>query len=162
MLIAKKIRLLPTPEQEALFWQSAGAARWTYNFGISRIKEVRETLNETLLVSEIRKEITQLKTTEEYAWLKDVSSNVPKQVLKELNTAFSRMKNGSGYPKYKTRHGSRISFYVNYESLTKTDKGFKGERLGEVITSEPLPTLPEGENTHDQPYPLMVNIGIYP
>ena len=28
MLIAKKVRLLPTPEQESLFWQSAGTARW--------------------------------------------------------------------------------------------------------------------------------------
>lgn len=145
MIIAKKIRLLPTPEQEALFWQSAGTARWAYNYGISRIKEVRETLNETLLVSEIRKEITQLKTTEEYAWLKDISSNVPKQALRDLNTAFSRMKDGSGYPKYKKKHGSSISFYVNYESLIKTDKGFRGERLGDVITSESLPVLPEGE-----------------
>ena len=145
MLIAKKVRLLPTPEQESLFWQSAGTARWAYNYGISRIQEARETSNEILFVSDIRKEVTKLKKTEEYAWLKNVSANVPKQALIELNTAFSRMKDGSGYPKYKKKHGSRISFYVTYETLTKTDKGFTGEKLGEVLTSEPLPVLPEGE-----------------
>ena len=32
MLLTKKIRLKPTPEQEILFWKSAGVARWAYNF----------------------------------------------------------------------------------------------------------------------------------
>ena len=27
-----KIRLLPTKEQEVLFWKSVGVARWSYNF----------------------------------------------------------------------------------------------------------------------------------
>ncbi len=31
MFRAVKIRLLPTPEQEQLFWKSAGAARWAWN-----------------------------------------------------------------------------------------------------------------------------------
>ena len=32
METARKIRLLPTPEQEQLFWKSAGVARWAYNY----------------------------------------------------------------------------------------------------------------------------------
>ncbi|MDY4473937.1 helix-turn-helix domain-containing protein, partial [Mitsuokella sp.] len=32
MLRGKKIRLLPTPEQEILFWKSAGTSRWAYNY----------------------------------------------------------------------------------------------------------------------------------
>lgn len=35
MLLSRKIRLLPTPEQEVLFWKSAGVARWTYNHFLS-------------------------------------------------------------------------------------------------------------------------------
>lgn len=30
MLRAVKIRLIPTHEQEILFWKSAGTARWAY------------------------------------------------------------------------------------------------------------------------------------
>lgn len=32
MIIAKKIKLKPTKEQEILFWKSAGTARWAYNY----------------------------------------------------------------------------------------------------------------------------------
>ena len=32
MQTGRKIRLLPTAKQEALFWKSAGVARWAYNY----------------------------------------------------------------------------------------------------------------------------------
>ena len=35
MQTARKIRLLPTPKQEELFWKSAGVARWAYNYFLS-------------------------------------------------------------------------------------------------------------------------------
>ena len=40
MLRAVKIMLLPTPEQEILFWKSAGTARWAYNFYLSEKERV--------------------------------------------------------------------------------------------------------------------------
>ena len=46
MLIAKKIRLIPTKEQEILFWKSAGVARWSYNFFLAeQEKHYSEYLN---------------------------------------------------------------------------------------------------------------------
>ena len=39
MYLTKKIRLLPTQEQEQLFWKSAGIARWSYNFFLNYNKE---------------------------------------------------------------------------------------------------------------------------
>ena len=146
MLIAKKVRLLPTPEQQSLFWQSAGTARWAYNYGLGRIQDTYDETGQWLMVGDVKKEITVMKYTEEYEWLQNVSANVPKQALRNLQKALKRKKDGvSEFPTFKKKHGSNISFYVNYESLTKTDKGFKGEILGEVLTSEPLPELPEGE-----------------
>lgn len=35
MMIATKIKLNPTKEQEILFWKSAGVARWSYNYFLS-------------------------------------------------------------------------------------------------------------------------------
>ena len=32
MILATKIRLNPTKEQEVLFWKSAGVSRWAYNY----------------------------------------------------------------------------------------------------------------------------------
>ena len=42
---AVKIRLLPTKEQEILFWKSAGTARWAYNYFL----EANETAYKTWL-----------------------------------------------------------------------------------------------------------------
>ncbi|OON99041.1 MAG: transposase, partial [Epulopiscium sp. Nele67-Bin004] len=50
-----------------------------------------------------------------------------------------------GKPEYKSRHKSKLSFYVNYESLTKTDIGFQGEKIGEIKTVEPLPKIKKGK-----------------
>jgi putative transposase len=36
---AIKIRLLPTKEQEILFWKSAGTARWAYNYFLDTNEE---------------------------------------------------------------------------------------------------------------------------
>lgn len=49
--------------------------------------------------------------------------------------------NQKGYPKFKSRHKSKWSFYVNYESLKRLPNGFQGEKLGYVKTSEPLPKI---------------------
>ena len=39
-----KVRLLPTPDQISLMFQSAGAARWAYNYALNeKIKKIRKT-----------------------------------------------------------------------------------------------------------------------
>lgn len=73
MLIAKKIRILPTPEQEIQLWKTAGAARWAYNYVVAS-KRRELNLEEKVL----RKRITQLKRTEEYSWLKEVGNEAIK------------------------------------------------------------------------------------
>ena len=39
MILAKKIRLKPTKEQEQQLWKSAGTARWIYNWTLERQQE---------------------------------------------------------------------------------------------------------------------------
>ena len=39
MILAKKIRLYPTKEQEHSMWKSAGTARYIYNMVIDREEE---------------------------------------------------------------------------------------------------------------------------
>ncbi|MDE6679504.1 MAG: transposase, partial [Ruminococcus sp.] len=69
-----------------------------------------------------------------------------KQAVKDANTAHDRFFKGlSEKPCYKSRHKSKPSFYVNYESLSRKNGGFHGEKIGFVRTSEPLPKLPKGK-----------------
>ena len=152
MLLATKIRLKPTKEQEELFFKSCGVARWAYNYFLNQSElHYNEYLNgnrdtKTLKELEVRKEITQLKKTTAYSWLNEVGSNVIKQAIKDADIAKKRFLSGtSSYPKYKSKKFSTPSFYVNYESLKRTKEGFKGEKLGIVKTCQSLPKLKKHE-----------------
>ena len=150
MLRGIKITLNLTNEQEQQMWKSAGVARWCYNYAITRCKEQYSdylndnTLPETLSEGQIRKELTVLKNTT-HPWLKDVGSNVIKQAVRDWDVACSRFFKGLGKtPKYKSKRFSKPSFYVNCESLRRVNGGFRGERLGFVKTTQPLPKISKG------------------
>ena len=157
MLKAKKIRLKPTPEQEILFWKSAGTARWAYNCFLSENERIyREYLDngktgvKYISGGDMRKYINNTLKKTTHKWLAEVGSNVMKQAVKDAEKAYKDWLSGKrGKPRYKSRRKSKISFYVNYESLTRKDGGFHGEKIGFVRTSEPLPKLPDGEKYSD-------------
>ena len=150
MLRGIKIALDLTDEQEQQMWKSASVARWCYNYAITRDREhysnylKDNTLPKTLSEGQIRKELTVLKNTT-HLWLKEVGSNVIKQAVKDWNDARNRFFNGlSKAPKYKSKTTFKPSFYVNYERLRRVNGGFRGERLGFVKTTQPLPKIPKG------------------
>jgi putative transposase len=154
MLRAIKIKLKPTKEQEILFWKSAGTSRWAYNYYLSENERVYheylvngETGSKSISEGAVRKHINnELKPTT-HTWLKEVSSNVMKQAIKDADNALKRFFKGiSGKPKYKSKHRSKPSFYVNYESLKRVQNGFQGEKLGVIKTTKPLPKLKKGEH----------------
>lgn len=153
MYIATRIKLNPTKEQECLFWKSAGTARWTYNFFLAESeRHYAEYLNgkhekKTIKESDVRKYINNVLKKTTHQWLKEVGSNVMKQAVKDADKARKRWFDGvSGKPKFKSKRKSKVSFYVNYESLKRTKEGFRGEKIGVVKTYQPLPKLPKGEN----------------
>lgn len=152
MILSRKIRLKPTPEQEILFWKSAGVARWTFNFYLAENERIwkeyldsRKVGPKSISESAIRKYINnELKPTT-HKWLNEVGSNVMKQAVKDADRAQKDYLGGlRGKPHFKSKHKSIPSFYVNYESLSWRNHGFRGEKLGFVKTSEQLPRLPKG------------------
>lgn len=153
MLLSKKIRLKPTPEQEILFWKSAGAARWAYNYFLSENERVwqkylanGETGIKSVSEGKVRKYINNVLKKTTHTWLSEVGSNVMKQAVKDAQSAWDRFFKDLGErPCYKSKRKSKPSFYVNYESLSRKNGGFHGEKIGFVKTSEPLPKLPKGQ-----------------
>lgn len=152
MYLTKKIRLLPTAEQEKLFWKSAGVARWSYNFFLSYNQEkynewLKDNTKEKFVTEgDVRKYINNVLKKSTHTWLQEVSSTVMKHGVKDANISLQRFFNKtSGYPKYKSRKKSKPSFYVNYYSLKRTLNGFQGERLGIIKTREPLPKIPKDQ-----------------
>lgn len=138
---AIKIRLLPTKEQEVLFWKSAGTARWAYNYFLEANEQAYRE-GKRITEGEVRKYINNVLKKTTHTWLNEVGSNVMKQGVKDAALALKRYIKGiSDKPKFKSRRKSKISFYVNYESLKRTKNGFHGEKIGFVKTATSLPKI---------------------
>ena len=148
MIVSRKIRLKPTKRQEELFVKSAGAARFVYNMMLAAENEAYQNGEKFIHEMTFRKRLTELKKGE-LSWLKEVSSNVAKQACKDCQKAFDKFfAHQAKYPKFKSRNKTRLSFYVNYETLKRTCNGFRGEKLGNVKTSEALPKVDRYMNPH--------------
>lgn len=152
MMLTRKIRLKPTPEQEILFRKSAGVARWAYNYFLAENERVYQeylangrTGAKSVSEGVVRKYINNVLKKTTHTWLKEVGCNVIKKAVMKAGNAYTNFFKGlAGKPRYKSKRKSKLSFYVNYESLSRQNGGFRGEKIGFVKTSEPLPKLPKG------------------
>lgn len=101
MIKGVKVRLYPTRYQEELMFKSAGVARFSYNWGLAFLNDYYKENNKSLSINELRKEFTKLRNGEDYTWLKEVSSEIPQQALKDLGESFKKFFNKqSSYPKF--------------------------------------------------------------
>lgn len=157
---AHKIRLNPTAEQEHYLWQTAGVARYSFNWGLARYNEIldynREHQEEKRPVSGrlLKKEFNTIKPE----WVNEVTSWAYQGAFEDLQKAFSmfwkKLKNGTlpkadkprkdnrphGWPRFKSRNRTTPAFYLanialRFDGNSVTfDKG----RCGPVNMSEPL------------------------
>lgn len=140
MILAKKVRIKPTPEQEQVLWRSAGAARWVYNWTLARQEENYRSGGKFIPDGELRKELTRLKQKEEYAWMNEISAQTTKQAVKDACDAYKKMFKGqSGKPKFKSRKRSKPAFYSRYDRFKAQGNRVYLEKIGWLQTSEPLP-----------------------
>lgn len=163
MILTKKVRLKPTPEQEQQLWKSVGTARWVYNWTVARQKENYELGHKFLADNDLRKEITVLKKTADFLWLGEVSNNVAKQAVKDACEAFKKFFKGlSKHPQFKSRRKSRPAFYNDNMKLKIKGKAALIEKVGWVVTSEQVPENTKYTNpriTHDGKY-WYLSVGI--
>lgn len=143
---------MPTQEQEILFKKSAGTARWAYNYYLSECERVYQEYlnnggvgNKTISTYDVLKYVNNELKPYTHTWLRDVSSNVMKKGVMDAGNAYERyFRKKAAKPCYKIKNKTKSSFYVNSETLKRTQRGFRGERLGEVKTTQSLPKLPKG------------------
>ncbi len=147
MLVYKghKIQLQPNNKQETTFIYWAGIARWAYNWGLGRkIKSYEET-GKSPSAYDLRKEITQLKKTDEYTWLNTVSTSIPRTALMQLEEAyisfFRRVKNGNkkpGFPKFKSKKRGKVVFHLEPDQVRVEGKRIRLPKIGWVRMTKPL------------------------
>ncbi|GLV65784.1 transposase [Bacillus mycoides] len=139
MILAKKIRIKPTKEQEHQLWKSVGVARWAYNWTLGKQEENHKNGGKFISDGTIRKELTTLKQTEEYTWLYEVSNNITKQAVKDACNAYKRFFKGiSDKPRFKSRKKSKPSFYNDNVKLKVKKNQIWIEKIGWIKTSEQL------------------------
>ena len=140
MILAKKVRIKPTPEQEQKLWQSAGTARFIYNYTLAKQESSYNNGGKFISDNDIRKELTILKHTEGFIWLSEVSNNVTKQAVKDACNAYKRyFKKQAGKPKFKSKRKSKPSFYNDTDKLKVKENLVLIEKVGWIKTSEQIP-----------------------
>jgi len=140
MIKTYKIQLKPNNKQQTKLFQNVGVARWAYNWTLARQEENYKNGGKFIPDGELRKEITQLKKTEQYKWLNDVSAQIPKQAVKDACLAYQRFFKGlSNKPKFKSKKHSKPSFYQREDKLKYENGKVVLEKIGWVKVAEPLP-----------------------
>lgn len=133
MIRAIKVRLYPTKEQEILMWKSAGVSRFSYNWGLAYLNDYYEENKKSLTIGKLRKIFTELRNSDEYSWLREVSSEIPQQALKDLGEAFDDFfKRTHSYPKFKKKGKCTVSFFHLNNKFVVKDKKVKLEKIGYV------------------------------
>ncbi len=109
-----RVELELNNEQVTLCLKHCGAARWAYNYALTRKKENYKAGLPTPYAQELHREVNALKRTE-IAWMYEVSKCAAQEGLRDADEAFKhffrkcnlkkqgKWKGKCGYPKYKSR-----------------------------------------------------------
>ena len=128
MIKTIRVMLLPNNKQKTKLFQYANTARFAYNWALAKEQENYKNGRKLISDGDLRKEFTQLKKTEEYGWLNNVSNNVTKQAMKDACDAYKRFFKGlAKFPKFKSRKHATPSFYQDNVKIQFTDTHVKAE-----------------------------------
>jgi putative transposase len=135
-----------TNAQRTACLKHAGAARFAYNWGLSRSQEVyRPTLKRPSAI-DLHRELNALKQTD-FPWMYDVSKCAMQEALRDLDSAFKhffrrlalkkqgKLKGKVGFPKFKKRSKAIGSFRLT-GAIHVFEKAVQLPRLGRLRLHE--------------------------
>ena len=113
MLRAIKIRLYPNKEQEQTLNKTLGCYRFIYNHMLALKQEAYKRDKTNIGLCELSKYFhgTLLKN-EQYAWLKEEHTNVMKQAIRKMLSAYNNFfKQHKGFPKFKSKKDRQSALF---------------------------------------------------
>ena len=111
MICGNRYRIYPNKEQKVLFEKHIGSCRFVYNKLLQIKKILYEKFKMSISEFNLNNHLTVLK--EIYPFLKEVNSQSLQQANKNLNSAYNNFfKNGSGFPKKKSKKNPIQSFQI--------------------------------------------------
>ena len=128
MIKTIRVKLIPNNKQKTKLFQYANTARFAYNWALGREQENYKNGGKFISDGDLRKEFTQLKKTDNYAWLNNVSNNVTKQAIKDACEAYRDFFKGyTKFPRFKSKKHSVPKFYQDNVKIQFTDTHVKVE-----------------------------------
>ena len=142
MIRGEVVRLFPTPEQEKLFRECIGYARFSYNFCKSYDDEYVKTHHTRLSRYDLPKLLRQLKHSGDYDWMKRLPADISKQAARDFVQArvnSKRIYNNASHTSYKKKHDHKQSFFCDpYKTKIKSKKRVYISKIGNVTMSRNL------------------------
>ena len=120
--------LIPNNKQKTKLFQYANTARFAYNWALGKEQKNYKNGGKFISDGDLRKEFTQLKKTNDYFWLNNVSNNVTKQAIKDACEAYRNFFKGyTKFPRFKSKKHSVPKFYQDNLKIKFTDTHVKVE-----------------------------------
>lgn len=160
MIRGYRVMLCPNNKQNTKLFQFAGSARFAYNWVLDKQMAAFREGRKLLRCSDLRKEFTALRHSEEFSWPEAVSNNVTKQAIKDCCEAYSNFfkkqkrkgyvpfskkklahferigKNPTvydmdGHPKFRSRKRSTPKFYQDTDKIRFSETHVKLESIAD-------------------------------
>ena len=137
MIKTIKVMLIPNNKQATKLFQSAGTSRFAYNWCLVKQQENYKNGGKFISDCDLRKELTQLKKSNEYKWLNNYSCDIPKQAIKDACNSYKRFfKHQSDFPKFKSKRKSKPSFYQDNFKIQFTENKVYLSNIGFIKLAE--------------------------
>ncbi len=124
---AYKTELDLTNKQRTLCLKHAGAARFAYNWGLTRKIEAYQNHEKTPNAIELHKELNALKKGE-LAWLYEVSKTTPQEALRNLDRAYNNF-----FQRAKQKKQGKLVGKVGFPKFKSKKKGIGGFQIWGAI-----------------------------
>ena len=112
-----KFRLYPNKQQEKMLANYFGSVRFVYNHFLAKRKEQYEQTRKSSNYYEQAKELTAMKKTEAYSWLKEINSQTLQHALRHLETAYVNFFKGrTRFPRFHSKkHGGSFAIPQHFK-----------------------------------------------
>lgn len=123
-----KIRIYPNQEQQILIDKTFGCVRYVYNYMLNLKQKAYNIFELKLNYVKTSSILTKLKQRK--SWLCEVDAVALQQCLRDLDVAYIKFFNGSGYPKFKSKRGKN-SYRTNMNiHLDQNNKIIRIPKIG--------------------------------
>ncbi|MFF3317439.1 RNA-guided endonuclease InsQ/TnpB family protein [Streptomyces sp. NPDC003035] len=153
MQLRYSFRMYPNGPQRSALARAFGCARVVFNDALRVREDARHAGLPFVTSAELSKRLTEVKKTDERAWLGEVSAVVLQQSLRDLDTAYRNYFDGlkgkrprMGAPRFKSRRDNRqsVRFTANARWKITTGGDLSLPKVGDVRVkwSRALPSAP--------------------